>query len=105
MKFLSAFFIVVLFASPAIAKTKRKSKASSGENCLELGQQGSIAGVPGPKGWDLKQKCCAGLKDRTTLATCDTPAGGAYNYTCLACGDGMCDAKLESKCNCTEDCK
>jgi hypothetical protein len=54
-------------------------------------------------------RCCGGLKERAQKWAYDEnckihPMGGNYGI-CLACGNGVCDTKYESKCNCPEDCK
>lgn len=84
---------------------KTTSCAQAGENYVSVGQ-------------DYPMPCCAGLKawpscasvtmtmqegqcffDPRIVADCG-PIG-----TCLACGDGVCDAKLEDLCSCPADCK
>lgn len=92
------FLIVINKASASDLKTNSMS-------CLKHGESGSVGGVPGKSGWVLKPKCCKGLVDRESLAVCGKAYGGGYVYVCLKCGDGICDSKAESNCNCPEDCK
>ncbi len=73
--------------------------------CLKHGQSGRVGGVPGKNGWVLNPKCCKGLVDRESLEVCGKAYGGGYVYVCLKCGDGICDSKVESSCNCPADCK
>lgn len=53
--------------------------------------------------------CCDGLivemKKQYYTQECgfNAPTGG-YTGVCIACGDGICDSKYESKCNCPIDC-
>jgi len=64
-------------------------------------------------GDDMSIQCCKGLKHRLQKEYFDENCtnlfekygGGGYAGICLACGDGICDEKFESKCNCPEDCK
>ena len=64
-------------------------------------------------GNDMSIQCCKGLKHRLQKEYFDENCtnlfekygGGGYAGICLACGDGICDEKFESKCNCPEDCK
>jgi len=64
-------------------------------------------------GDDMSIQCCKGLKHRLRKEYFDENCtnlfekygGGGYAGICLACGDGICDEKFESKCNCPEDCK
>ncbi len=58
---------------------------------------------------DMSIQCCKGLKHRAQKEyfnwLCQEQPVGGYYGICLSCGDGICDKKLESRCNCPEDCK
>lgn len=73
--------------------------------CLDIGETGQVKGEPGPDGWKLKQKCCEGLVDKESIEVCGKGITGGYIYTCVACGDGVCERDIENRCNCAEDCK
>ena len=95
----------VFFLAPASASKRQqivKKNSSETQKCLEFGKQGFVAGVPGKKGWVLKQPCCKPFIDREPKGI--EPYGGGYQYICLACGDRFCDSKYEDKKNCAEDC-
>ena len=55
--------------------------------------------------------CCGGLQainkktavESLSRGICESSAGNAG--VCSPCGDGVCGAKLEDKCNCPKDCK
>lgn len=57
-------------------------------------------------------ECCAGLVKKLASPmdeNCDPiiPEGSTgyeIGWTCLACGDGICNLEYENKCNCSEDC-
>ncbi|MBL7169426.1 MAG: hypothetical protein ISS48_00210 [Candidatus Aenigmarchaeota archaeon] len=63
-------------------------------------------------GDDMSIQCCQGLThslqkdlfDENCTNLFEKHAYGGYAGICLACGDGICDSKHESKCNCPEDC-
>jgi hypothetical protein len=99
------FLSILLTHHLSNADHKHLSMRQIGKGCLEKGREGIVGGVPGPKGWVLPHPCCPGLKDREAISVCGTPYGGGYKYSCIACGDGKCDSKNESSCNCAEDCK
>ena len=73
---------------------------------------GEIPNYTAP-GDDMSTQCCKGLKhriqknqfDENCVNLFEKYGGGGYVGICLACGDGVCDSKYESKCNCPEDCK
>lgn len=60
-------------------------------------------------GDDMSIQCCEGLKHRTQKdyfdEDCKEEPVAGYTGICLACGDGKCDSRYESRCNCPEDCK
>lgn len=56
-------------------------------------------------------ECCQGLAPRcgklSSFGYCDgasQPAPSSERPVCVACGDGTCEAYVENKCNCPEDC-
>lgn len=76
--------------------------------------------LPIPKNKDCKQlgenrhesdpKCCPGLVERNEKGIygdkcLPLPNIGISLPICIACGDGVCNGKLENECNCPEDCK
>lgn len=78
--------------------------------CLKEGVTGVVKGTPARS----NDSCCEGLKERETIKGCETSCkvacGGRLEnevstFVCIACGDKKCNPKLESKCNCPEDCK
>lgn len=62
--------------------------------------------VPGD---DMGIQCCEGLMHRQQKEVysdnCKVEFYAWYASICLNCGDGVCDSKYESRCNCPEDCK
>lgn len=69
--------------------------------CYNAGE--TIPGVPDPA-----KDCCAGLT-RSNLKEdygpdCEPGTLGGYAGVCLPCGNGVCEEKIESKCNCPADC-
>ncbi len=91
------FLILVLISIDGFAADKNQT-------CLKEGETASIGGVPDSDGWKLKLKCCVGLSDIESLDVCGKGSGGGYNYVCTNCGDGLCNEKYESSCNCPKDC-
>lgn len=69
--------------------------------CYGAGE--AIPGVPDPS-----KDCCAGLTRSNFKEDygdeCQPGAIGGYAGVCLPCGNGVCEEKFESKCNCPEDC-
>lgn len=80
-------------------RTKAKGEEEEVEEteCLKEGE----TYMPGED-----KQCCAGLEGMTITygdgITCTLPMG----YVCTAfCGNGKCEGKYESACNCPEDCR
>jgi hypothetical protein len=79
--------------------------------CLPLPDEckghGEIPIYLGP-GKDMSLQCCDGLKHVAQKeyfeASCAPKTPTGYYGICIACGDGTCDAQVESACNCPEDC-
>lgn len=90
--------------SPATKSSKAKEQKTHVSSCLKLGQGETQHGTSGADD-KLPIQCCKPLKDREPSESCGVPTGGPYQYVCMACGDGKCDANLENTCNCAEDCK
>jgi len=73
----------------------------------ECRDHGEIPIYLGP-GKDMSAQCCPGLEHVAQREyfdeSCDELAMLGYYGICIACGDGTCDTKVESECNCPEDC-
>jgi len=70
--------------------------------CAKEGERVSVQGQP--------DNCCEGLKQVGDCkdgweGNCSTPCPPGGITKCTNCGDGVCNAELEGKCNCPEDCK
>ena len=91
------------FTRELSAEEQSKLKPPAG-NCKKLGEISQDL----DQGISNSSSCCAGLKQilRSSAfdANCVGAWGGSNPYLCLACGDGVCDSKYESKCNCPADC-
>ncbi|MEO9236321.1 MAG: hypothetical protein ABI421_23470 [Polyangiaceae bacterium] len=83
-------------ASPALHAASNPSA-----KCIGLGE--TRPGVP-----SADNACCAGLQSADIKedfdSTCASRGAGGYAGVCLACGDGVCDSRFETKCNCPADC-
>ncbi len=96
--------ILFLFQTFFIFSNLTFADASS---CLTSGQIDTGGKVLGSDTvMKIKTPCCKGLVEVFPLDMCgdkhrSTPMG---IYSCSKCGDLICDAKYESKCNCPKDC-
>lgn len=103
---LKAFILILLSAAYFVAPAAEARVFVRGQKaCLGLGEENSAPGVPGKAGWKLDPPCCPGLTDRESLKVCGQGHGGGYAHICIKCGDGKCDSRYESKCNCPGDCQ
>ena len=102
---------LALLICQGIALSEGTPADTGPSQCRALGEEFSLGGIPGPQGWDQSQiNCCPGLVDRERKEDYwdDCKSGGlagGYVGRCIACGDGVCDHRFESKCICPEDCK
>jgi len=85
-------------------------------NCPEDCEEETLCLGVGDYSFAVSGKCCAGLKENEIcwVVTDDGKCvdSNCSYYSCIDCGDGVCDASvdslgkpLENKCNCPEDCK
>ena len=98
--------VVMVLVSLASAQSDDERSLSS---CRKAGEEFSVGGIPQEGGWPKEAiDCCPSLVDREKKENFDDQCHGllmgGYTGVCLFCGDGSCDSKLESKCNCPEDC-
>ncbi len=78
------------------------------EDCKKHGEIPDYT-VPGD---DMSVQCCSGLKheiqkkyfDENCVNLYEKYGYGGYAGICINCGDDICDAEFENKCNCPEDC-
>jgi len=76
--------------------------------CIGHGETPSYTGNPED---DMGKQCCSGLEHRSHKdnfeenENCRERLILGYKGICLDCGDGKCDKKFETQCNCPEDCK
>ena len=95
--------LIIVFAGCSVDSIEKdNSESESSSQCAAEGERMRADGAGFPT------ECCEGLSPILKNRPC--PDDQQYAdigdiFTCVACGNGVCDTKLgENKCNCPNDC-